>query len=330
MVPKIDRDLLFLSSENARFKLKQLSSLLKKSSQRLKYALNMFEKEHILSNPYCIFDYSYFGLMLFRVYFKGGYIGEKDKLQIMKTLGENPYITSIYELGGGYDFVIEFESPNPSRFNKELKKIASTIPSLNNYKITLNVVTYIYPREYLLKNPKLIEEVREEIIVGGDREVQQFERNELKLMGELLQNPQMRFISLAEKSDLNIKTVIGLLKQLRKKKVIKGFKQIIDTTQLGIHKFRLFLKLHNMSKERDEHLMDFLLKSAEIVQMSRTVGDWDMEVDLETLDPIKVRRLVAALSEEFKDIIETFNSIEIYQFYKKTFLPEYLFEEEKK
>ena len=76
---KFDYELIYLQSENARVNLKDIAHQLKKTSQRLKYSLDVLEKDKIIINPYCIFDYSYFGLILFRVYFKGVYINEQEK-----------------------------------------------------------------------------------------------------------------------------------------------------------------------------------------------------------------------------------------------------------
>ena len=55
---KIDHSLLFLRSENARMSFKELSRLLKKSPQLLKYSVSMLEKEGIIHHPFYIFDYS--------------------------------------------------------------------------------------------------------------------------------------------------------------------------------------------------------------------------------------------------------------------------------
>ncbi|MBI4983198.1 hypothetical protein HZC32_00955 [Candidatus Woesearchaeota archaeon] len=82
----INSDLLYLYSENGRAKIKDVAFLLKKSPQRLKYMLKVMDREGIVYNPHCIFDYSYFGLILFRVYFKGGYISEHDKIEIIRKL----------------------------------------------------------------------------------------------------------------------------------------------------------------------------------------------------------------------------------------------------
>jgi len=325
---QIDKDLLFLYSENSRSKIRELAKKLKKSPQRLKYTLKLMEREQIVNNCHCIFDYSYFGLILFRVYFKGGYASEKDREKIIQQLRGNPYIVSIYELNGEFDLAIEILSPNPSRFNKELKKIIDEIPTLNNYKIILNLVTHIYPRAYLVKE-ELLDTVKPEILVGGDRIIEKFEKNEFAIIKNFLENPKIRMTSLAKKCDINIKTSNALVKGLQKRKIIKGFKYVIDTEKLDVAKFRLFLKLHNISPDREKQLFDYMLNTKEIVQFNKTVGDWDIEMDMESSDRTKTRSLIVQVRQEFKDLIESFNIIEFYYYYKKSFLPRYLFEETK-
>ena len=325
---KLDYDLIYLLSENSRATLKEISQVLKKSSQRIKYSVSVLEKDKILRNPYCIFDYSYLGLILFRVYFKGAYITEQDKNLIIKELTNNPYVVSIYELEGEFDLTLEFSCPNPSKFNKELKKILNIIPTLNDYKIVLNLVTHIYPRYYLSSDKTILKELSPEKIIGGDREIEVFNRNELEVMRNLLLNPKIRLIELASSSKLNIKTAKSILKNLKKRNIVRGFKYIIDENKLSINKCRLFLKLHNLSLERESQLMKFLLNTQEIVQANKTVGDWDLEIDLETLEKNKIRLIIAQLREQFKDLIERFNLMEFYDYYKRSYLPLALFKEE--
>lgn len=322
---KNNLDLIYICSENARLKIRDAASFFKKSPQLLKYSLRTLEKESMVSNPYTIFDYSYLGLILFRVYFKGGYIGEQDKSMILEKLSQNPYVSTIYELSGEFDLVIEMESPNPSRFNKELKKLANLIPTLDNYKIVLNLVSHIYPRTYLLSNQSSILNIQPEIIVGGDRAVENFKPEELKIMKIFLEHPKVRMTSLAKLAGLNVKTATAIFRNLQKRRIIRGFKYLIDVERLGVYKFRLILKLHNLSQEREAQLMDLLLKTKEVVQVNKTVGDWDLEVDVESLDKIKIRHFVTQLKESFKDIIEYFNMIEFYQYYERSYLPRHLF-----
>ena len=355
---KIDYSMLYLKSENARMRLKEVSKALRKSSQRLKYNLNMLEKEEIIKNPYSVFDYSFFGLILFRIYLRGVYVADQDKKKIINELSNNPYIVSIYELTGEYDLVVEFASPNPSKFNKEFKKIVNLMPNLNDYKIVLNIVTHLYPRHYLIKagsragsritknvkNKKIISSSTPdnmidtkitdyqpqyiEKVIGGDREREIFTENEMKVIKALLIYPTSRLSSLAKYSGLNVKTVKTISKNLAKRSVIRGFRYILGKDKLGIHAFRLFLKLHHITQEREASLISYLRSTKEIIQSNKTVGDWDMEIDIESLDSGRIRQIILQIREEFKDIIERFNLIEFHDSYKKSYLPNYLFREE--
>ena len=324
---KIDHSLVFLRSENARISLKELSQHLRKSPQLLKYSVSALEHEGILRDSYYIFDYSYFGLILFRVYFKGVYIKEQDKLRIIKELKDNPYVLAVYEVTGEFDLGVEFASPNPSKFNKEFKKVISENPLLKEYKIVLNLVTHIYPRHYLIENPEL-HHFSSQKIVGGDREKEEFTLQEMSLLRVLLRHPTIRYTALAKESGMNVKTAKSVLTNLMKRNIIKGCKFLINRHKLGVSKSRLFLKLHHLNLENESILMKYLHDNKEVIQVNKTVGDWDMEIDLEALDKSAIRHMILRLREDFSDLIANFNLIEFHDYYKRTYLPEYLFREE--
>ncbi len=324
---KKSHSLIYLRSGDARMSFKELSRLLHKSPQLLKYNISVLEREGVLHDPYYIFDYSYFGLILFRVYFKGVYIREQDRARIIAELKGNPYVLSIYELVGEFDLGVEFASPNPSKFNKEFKKIISANPLLKEYKIVLNLVTHIYPRHYLTNSPEL-QSLYGQKIIGGDREKEMFKPEELAVLKVLLHDPTIRYTKLSKESGLHVKTAKSILNNLTKRNVVKGCKYLIDKNKLGISKNRLFLKLHNLDLKQEALLLDYLRDLDEVIQVNKTVGDWDMEVDLEALDKSKIRYLIIKLREEFSDLITQFNLSEFYDYYKRTYLPEYLFKEE--
>lgn len=321
---KKDNSLLYLRAENARMGLKELSGHLKMSPQRLKYSISAMEKEGGIRGPFCIFDYSYFGLILFRVYFKGGFVNERDKARLVRQLSSDPFVVSVYELTGEFELAVEFAAPNPSRFNKELKRLITELPELNDYKTVLNLVTHVYPRNYLIKNDAM-RELAAEKIVGGDREKETFTSNEMAVIKALLEKPVGRYTELAHMTGLNARTVKSITKSLAKRRVVKGFKFLVGTNTLGINKWRLFLKLHNLNLESEAGLMKYMLRTSEIVQINKTVGDWDMEVDIESMDKNSIRRLMMELREEFKELIERFNLIEFYDYYKRAYLPTFLF-----
>jgi len=326
---KFDTNLIYLLSENARMQLQELSKQLKKTPQRLRYSIGALSRDELLKEPYTVYDYSYFGMLLFRVYFKGAYVSEQEKTRIVKELSNNPYIVALYEFGGEFDLTAEFASPNPSRFNKELKKLSRTIPTLKDYKIVLNLVTYVCPKNHLTKFEAL-QMLNTERIIGGDREREFFTKNEMTLIKTLYFNPQMRYSEISRITGLNVKTAKAVHKNLIKRNIIKGSKHMLNNQKLDVEKFRLFLRLHNVSPERDAHLIEYLLRLKEVSNINKTVGDWDLEVDVEAQEKVRIRYIIMKLREEFKDLIETFNLIEYYDTYKRTYLPLYLFQEEER
>jgi len=325
---KIDYGLIYFLSQNSRISLKEVSSHLRKSSQRLKYSISALNKEKIIEKPYCIFDYSCFGLILFRVYFRGAYINDQDKEHIIKELENNPYVTSIYEFTGEFDLTVEFASPNPSKFNKEFKKLLESIPTLNDYKMILNFVTYLFPNRYLIRYLNRVDDLLiTEKIIGGDKEKETFSANEMSILKNLLLNPNMRLIQLADKTGLNAKTAKSILRNLIKRNIIRGFKYTLNTKKLNINKCRLFIKLHNLNLESESKIMEFIIKTKEIVQINKTAGDWDLELDIESLDRDKIKYLLLHLRESFKGLIERFSIIEFYHCYKRSYLPPFIFQE---
>lgn len=321
---KIDYKLLHILSESARTNLRYISNKLKKSPQRIKYSYGVLEKENIITNPYCIIDYSHFGLILFRVYFKGVYFSNKDKSKIIDELKNSKYVVSINELTGEYDLAVEFACPNPSRFNKELKRVTNLAPTLNDYKIILNLVTHLYPKSYLPGCEGLT--LYPESIIGGDRELEIFTPPELDVLKNIVLNPKIRYTSLAKSTKMNIKTIRKIFNDLEKRKIIRGFKYVLNLDKLNIFKNRLFIKLHNLTPEREQELMKFMLNNKEIIQMNKTVGDWDIEIDIESFDSNKIRYIILKLKEEFRELIERFNLIEMNSVHYISYLPEFVFE----
>ena len=145
-------------------------------------------------------------------------------------------------------------------------------------------------------------------------------------MESLLHEPMLRFSTLAKRTGVSMQTARSVFNQLQKKKIIRGFKYLVNTNKLGIQKFRLFLRLHNISQEKEKELTDYLFKTPEVVQLHKTVGDWDLEIDIESFDKARIRYIIVEMREAYSSIIQSFNSIEYYQSYKKSYLPRYLFQ----
>lgn len=302
-------------AEDARSRLSTVSQQTKKSQQRLKYSMSVMVKDGILSHPHAVLDYAYFGLLLFKVYFKGVWLDDSYTSSVIARLRKNPSVVAIHELYGAFDLSIEMLAPNPSRFNKELVELCRTVPGLDSHATLLNVVTHIYPRSYLVGGART-----GQIIIGGDRMLRVFSPEESALINALVKRPLAGRTILAKEVGVHVRTSNKLLDGLVSAKVVRGFKYVLDTEKLGISCVLLFFKLHTRAQEREAELLEYCFATKEIVQASKTVGDWDIEIAIESLTSARVRSVITTIRQRFKDIIQTYSFMEMVRCHKRAYL----------
>jgi DNA-binding Lrp family transcriptional regulator len=311
-ISKSEKRFLYYYSDNCRITYSQLGKMIKKSPQNTRYYVNSIEKESIL-NYHTLIDYSYLDLLMFRVYFKGGF--SRGITPLIQHISKSGYLASISTISGQYDISMEFLARNPSRFNKQLKQLVQDFKELSNYDLIINVVTHIYPRSYLVNKT-------DDIIIGGDRKPRILSQSEIILLKLLVNNPKIKVTELAHKSQMNIKTVILRLKDLQKE-LVMGFRTEFDMDKFGIYRNRIILKLHNINVAVEESLLKFCTQNEHIVCLNKTMGLWDIEIDIETSDMIKFREIFFIIREQFKDIIQSFNYFRIFNTHYRKYVPDY-------
>jgi len=315
---KIDGDLTYLIVENGRIKLKEISQRIKKSSPRLKYNLKILNKEGIIVCPHSVIDYSYFGFLLFKVYLKGGFYSEEENKKIIANLKKNQAVTSIFETEGKFDFVIEMMAENPSKFNKEIQKISKEIEH-NSYTIVLNVVTHLYSRSYLVKN---VVEQSNDLIIGGDRAIRNFEANQLVFLKEINTNPLKKMSQISKKTKIHTQTLKSIFNKLKQDKVFRGTKYEISPNVAEIEKIKLFIKTHPKTQKEELEFSDFLYQTKEVVEMHKTIGEWDLEIDIDAKNRKDLLKIIRKIKENFKPIIKEIDTVEILEIHKKQYLPD--------
>jgi DNA-binding Lrp family transcriptional regulator len=316
---KLDQDLLYKITENARIQIKEISNNLKKSSPRLKYNLNIIKKEKIIICPHFLIDYSFLGFLLFKVYFKGGFYSEEENKIIINNLKNNPLVTSIYEIEGKYDFAIEIIAQNPSKFNKELQIISKTL-EYNSHSVALNLVSHIYPRNYLINNIN-IDPI--EFIVGGDRKTKEFSQQEISVLKEILKNPILHTTKQSNNANMHIQTFKNNMKHLYKEKIIRSARYEISPKNTPIEKIKLFLKMQSKNRENDEkYFNEFMIKTKEIIAFHKTIGEWDIEIDIEAKNRNEIKSIIRSVREKFKHLIKEIDTVEIINIHKRQYLPD--------
>lgn len=96
-----------------------------------------------------------------------------------------------------------------------------------------------------------------------------------EMLFELSLNARMTITELARKVKLSKQVVSYRLNLLEKNKVILGYYAITNVYMLGKTHYRVFIKYQNMSSEKEQEFMSYLINHPKVVWIADYGGDWD-------------------------------------------------------
>lgn len=320
---KTEQSILRQLELNARIPFSKIGKKTRMSQQRISYAVDSLIRKNIIKQFYTLIDYSRLNVINFRVYFKVSYATEAEFEELIDHLKQEPCTSWIATGGGRYDLICTFFAPNPSNFNKTLKEIMRKFSNeLEDYTILTSIVTREFGRKYLFPVPHTI---HKEIIVGGDREPEVLDNTDLMILNLIAQNARISAVEIGGKLQLTAKTVIKKIKKLIKKELIKGFKPTLNIRGMGYMGFILNIRSHNIVPEIEDKLIDYLKMHPNVVSVVKTLGEWDLEIQIEVKSWYVYRKIVIEIKQKFKSLIYDLESIPIYKAYHKiNYFPEFL------
>jgi len=100
-------------------------------------------------------------------------------------------------------------------------------------------------------------------------------KKDLDILFELSLNARATITEIAKKVKLSKQVVSYRLSLLEKNKVILGYSAITNIYMLGKTHYRIFVKYQNMSSEKEEEFMNYLINHPKIVWIAYFDGDLD-------------------------------------------------------
>jgi len=318
----IERIILSKLEINARAPFSKFRKSIKKSQQQVSYTVNTLKERGIIDGFYTLIDYSKFNVLQFRVYFKVSYINEKKLEELIDFLVREKHTAWVAACGGRYDLICTFFALNPSQFNKAIKSVVEKFSEqINNYTVLTTIVMRIFGRKYLLKKKEISSQ-----IIGGDREPENMDGIDMALLNEIAEDARKNSVTVGNILELSPKTVINRIKALKDKKVIRGFKPLLNLRKVGYHSNILVIKYHNISSEIEDKLVAYLKIHPNVVSVIKTLGEWDLEIEMESEDETELRKVEREIRQKFALLIQEIETIPLYQNYKKNFFPRFLIE----
>ncbi|MEK6935000.1 MAG: winged helix-turn-helix transcriptional regulator [Nanoarchaeota archaeon] len=316
-----DIKILSMLDTDSRMPYSKIGKNIKLSQQLISHKVKNYLSDDIISGFYPLIDYVRFGYLNFRVFFKVNYLSKEKFLELIKNLSKSNNVIEIAECGGRSDLLVVFANTNPSQFNKQFKSLIAQNPKqLKNYDILTTVVTHYYPRTYLTS---IIND--EDLVIGGDRPIININSLDKDILFFLNEDAKTSAISIAKDLEVDPKTIILRMNNLKKAGIIKGFKPLLNVQKIDFFVNKIIIKYHNLSVDREQELQTFCKLNPNIIEFNKLIGSWDLELTVETKTKEEFRNIYISIRERFEDIIEDTESLQIFKIYKKRLLPEEFF-----
>lgn len=319
---KLSRSDLILLSElegNSRQSLSQLAKKLRISQQLLSYRLQSLKKRNIIKSFYTQINFTRFGYTRYRIMLRLSNFSQQKEEEIIRYLMNHPNVQWIVECGGRWDYIINFMAKHIIQFDQFLREFKKKFPKqVQNYNVLTIIEVIELGRSYFTKSYRNIDELP---IFGRKFESINIDNTDLKILDLLSENARITSAEISKKVGVSLTTVSSRIKNMVRKKIIRGFKPLIHLENTPYSTFKTPIKLQNHTEEKEKEIIDYLKTDVRVVAIIKLIGQWNFEMEFEVDSRESMLELTRNFRDKFKDVVSEFELVPLFHEYRYNFFP---------
>lgn len=312
-----DRKMLYELDLNSRQSFQEIGKKVRLSKELVFYRIKKLEEMGIIQRYSTMVDVGKLGYMNFRIFLKFQNTTIAKEQEIINHLEKQRIVGWFVTVEGNWDLNVwllckSIEELNEfwENFNKKYMKYIA--------RMQLSVFTNItyFSKAYLLniKNThkfRFVTPPKTEKIDEIDKEI----------LKKIAPNSRISVVDIAQELNISPRTVATRIKNLEKKKIIVGYKVLIDLSKLGYLYYKIHFKLSNVNEERIKTFRQCIFEHPNIVYDNITIGGPDLEIDVQVESTEKLREIIKEIKNKFSTIIQDYEILHYLKEYKYLLLP---------
>ena len=311
----IDRKILTQFDKNARMSYSGLGKRIRVAKETVKYRIAQLEKKGILVGYYSVINFSKLGFVLYRLYLRLQNTSPKIEQSISNYLLQSKNVAVFYRTSGPFHIALGVWARSPWEYEEFWLSFKQHFGDyISDYHLSLMTEYSEFSRIYILPSE---EKAVFNTITKTERE--KLDSIDLRLISFLSNNARASLVEIAKKLGVSIVTARYHLKNLINKKVIIGFRPILNLTKLGYeyYKVDLWFKKFDQVKEIAQHI----LSHPNVIYTERTLITSDLEFDVEIENFEKFIAMMDSFKAKFPDDIRDYRYYERIKNYKTNYVP---------
>ncbi len=311
-----DRRILFELDKNARITGTDIGKVIRKSKQFVDYRIKKLEESKVILRYVTVIDYSKLGYQSVRVYFKFHNITPQQQAELETGLVKDKEVWWLVTLEGVWDVGYAMVVKNILDFYDYWDRIMSKYRQFINRRSVV-VYTHIrqYPKAYLLGQKN----IDPGTLVGGSKELVSIGLLDVQLLRFISDNARAPLLEIAGALKTSPQVIKYHLKQLEKQGVIQGYRAMIDVSFLGYRYYKAYINF--VHTERIKELEEFCRQHPNILNVNRTMGGRDFEIELQAKSFDEFESIMNKLRTQFAGMIDDYEFVIAREEKKMVYFP---------
>jgi DNA-binding Lrp family transcriptional regulator len=287
---------------DARASISSLGKRMRVSKEVANYRLKRLIEEKIIRGFVAIIDSYMLGYQLYRMQVRFKEIDENLRQEVIEWAKKHASVAGIVSLDGKWDFELSFWAKNPSEFNQIYEAFIIKFGS----HILRKIVSIILEMEHRPYN-FLYEKPNDYSLTVGCPDNLTIDKVDYVILDILSKNCRAPLTEIAKKVGVSANAVKYRIKNLEKKKIIKGYSTIINNNYFNLNHYRVLLFLSDPSKKKIAR--SFLLQQKDVIFITQLIGAADIKFEILCSSPLRVYKLIDELNHLQPGLVRDFDEI---------------------
>lgn len=316
---EIDKKIIYELSRDSKQSYKQISKKIKSKKEVVAYHVNELLEKKIITKFVPIFSLSRLGIISHKIYIRlKGLTAEKED-KLIEELVKNKNVAWVAKSVGRWDLLLGFYARNIIEFSKIKDSILSRLSKhIEEYNLTFIEDAIILNRDYLLSEKR--KEIKE-FYFAGELGSEKVDNLDLKIMQLIKNDARVSLVDIANRLDIDARTIKARIKILEKRKILQGQTIFLDLVKLGFQLHKLCITFNNYSLENFNQVIDYCKQNSKIIHIIKSLGSWELELEVEEDSLQNVYNLIRQLKSEFSSLIKQIDLVTIIKEPKLDFFP---------
>ncbi len=296
---KKDRDLLTLLYLNSRASFTEMGRKLKLSSSAVERRFRTLKDRGAVSLLMADVNFAKLGLKSYRLYFRFDVMDDKTEKDVLALFESIPRTLWGVVCEGEYDVLWRILAKD----EVEVEEIMNLVTERFGKRIIEKTVATTTYQTYLSWNRAFGGERHPEFPLESVTEAEKPDGTDMKLLAALYGNARSTTVELAALVGLTPDAVQYRIKKLTKKRFILGYTSWYDAKKLGLEYYKIMFGFRGMTAEKEKRFLEFCLEHDNVIFLNKTIGSWDIEVDVIVEDVMELHRFLLEIKTKFGHLI---------------------------